>query len=91
MKGIPQLVEKYNSKIANNDKVEFIHVSLEDDKETLAWARKAKMPWPILPQNKMKSAKVKDLGVQTYIMYDANGKKIAEGSTEVFNKAASLK
>lgn len=85
----------YNSKIASNDKVELIQVSLEDESAGAKWAAKEKFPWPVIQQKKMKSAGVGDknfkvTGVPTYILVDKDGKEVVRGKGQIFEKIKSL-
>ena len=88
-------MEKYNKTIAGNSKVAMVHVSLERQ-EGLAevWAAKEGFPWrTILPKN-IKSSGMMDYKktrfVPEYALIDKNGRQIASGGGEVFNKAVEL-
>jgi hypothetical protein len=88
-------VEKYNKTIAGNSKVAMVHVSLERQ-EGLAevWAAKEGFPWlTILPKN-VKSSGLMDYKktgfVPEYALIDKNGKQLASGGGEVFQKAVEL-
>ena len=86
---------KYNEVIANNKKVEFIHISLDrDEKAALVWAKKEKFPWfHVLPE-KVKRSKLKQYhtsgSVPFYVLIDKSGKVITKGSSQSFLKAKEL-
>ena len=85
VKAAPQLVEKYNSQIADTPNVEFVHVSLDqNDDAAEGWAEKEKFPWlTILPDDAEKSG-LKEYkttnSVPEYHLVDAEGNTIVAGS-----------
>ena len=91
----PKMVEQFKASIADNPKVEFIHVSAdssEDDAEV--WAAKEGFPWlTVVPDDVKRSDlmafKTKN-SVPHYVMLDAAGNLVANSSSEVFSKIASL-
>ena len=84
----------YNSTIANNDKVELIHVSLDEDRASATkWAKSVKFPWPtVLPKKQRSSGLMKyaGRGVPHYVLIDKEGKKITEGKHASFEKIKTL-
>jgi Thioredoxin-like len=88
-------VEKYKEAIANNPKVEFIHVS-QDSSEDAAeeWAATAAFPWlTVIPGDVERSDLLEFKtanSVPHYVMLDAAGNKVANSSAEVFSKIAEL-
>ena len=93
------MVEKYNSVLADTQKVVFIHVSLDRSEDLAeAWAAKESFPWlHILPDDVGKSG-LKEYhttgAVPCYVMLDAEGEVVvpgSAGSTGVFKKAAEVK
>lgn len=86
---------KYNDVIANNDKVEFIHVSLDRDEDAaLSWAKKENFPWlHVLPEKQKRSdlRKYHTSGsVPFYVLVDKDGQVLTKGSNASFKKAAEL-
>jgi thioredoxin-related protein len=84
-------VESYNKEIAENPKVEMIHLSLDQDEDAAeAWAKKENMPWPTLVgDDKGKDTLTEKYGVRaipSYILVDRSGNKIAEGKGPAFAK-----
>ena len=89
------MVAKYNQVIADNDKVEFIHVSLDQDEKTaLSWAEKEQFPWLHVLPEKVKRSKLSKFhtsgSVPFYVLIDKDGKTITKGSSSAFSKAAEL-
>ena len=91
-------MEKYNSVLADTNKVVFIHVSLDRSEELAEkWAAKEDFPWlHILPDDVEKSG-LKQFhttgAVPCYVMLDKDGEVVIKGSagsTGVFKKAAEL-
>lgn len=87
-------MESYNKHIAKNDKVEFIHYSLDRSADAAEkWAKKEKFVWPhILPDKHRASglAKYAKNFVPYYMLIDKDGKIMAEGKQQVFAKIQSL-
>lgn len=88
-------MEKYKESIANNPKVEFIHVSLDRDNDAAEdWATGAGFPWlSVLPKDVERSdlLEFRKTGfVPYYTMIDASGKEVANGASAVFAKVAEL-
>lgn len=87
-------MEKYNKKIATNDDIEMVMVSLDSTEDkALAWAKKESFPWTIVNGEKFlalektldfQSFEVK--AVPTYLLVDENGKLLATEAQEVFKK-----
>ncbi len=88
-------MEKYTEVVAENPKVEMIHVS-QDSSEDAAegWAASEKFPWlTILPGDVERSdlMEYRTRGVVPfYTLVDGSGNEIATGSSAVFSKAAEL-
>ena len=87
-------MEKYNQVIANNPKVEMIHVSLDrSNVEAAEWAKDERFPWlTVLPEDVESSrllAYKNGNFVPDYSLVQADGKKIASGK-RVFEKASKL-
>ena len=84
----------YNEKIATNPKVELIHVSRDQDKESAEeWAKKEKFPWPtVLPDNfeRCGLSAFAGNGVPHYVLLDKDGNKLAEGLQAALAKAEGL-
>ena len=87
-------MESYKRKIAKNDKVEFIHFSLDRTPEAaLEWAKKEKFPWPHVLAEAHNASGLKSYAkrfVPYYMLVDADGKILAEGNPAVFDKIDSL-
>lgn len=87
-------MKSFNKKIANNDKVEFIHFSLDRTTDAaLEWAKKEKFPWAhVLADKHVKSGlqQYAKRFVPYYMLIDKDGKILAEGSQAVFDKVDSL-
>lgn len=84
-------MKTYKKEVASNEKVEMIHVSLDQSENAaLSWASKESMPWPTVmkgdtDQNVLiKPYKV--TGVPTYLLVDREGKELARGKSAVFAK-----
>lgn len=87
---------KYNKVIADNQNVEFIHVSLDRDEDAaLEWAKKESFPWlHVLPEKQKRSdlKKFHTSGrVPSYVLVDKDGKLITSGSSQAFKKAEEFK
>ena len=89
MRSVSQLVKNYNSNLAENEELELIQVSLDkSEAASLAWAKKEKFPWHIIPMKNLKSTKMdkyKVRGVPSYILVDGDGKVISNDRTKVMN------
>lgn len=87
-------MKKYNEEIANNEKVEFIHFSLDRaDAAALKWAKKESFPWAhVLPKQHTKSGlkKYAKSFVPYYVLLSKDGKVVAEGKQATFQKAKTL-
>ena len=89
-------MEKYNEKIADNPKVELIHVSQDQESPAAeTWAVDAGFPWlTVLPENFEESGMLKyytEPEVPFYTMVDGDGKEVAQGAAAIFEKIDSLK
>ncbi len=85
----------YNKHIADNDKAEFIHVSMDDSKkDALNWAKNAKLPWLHVLNSKARSAGMMKFaqgsGVPQYYLIDKEGKLLASGESAAFAKIKEL-
>ena len=80
-RSVPQLVEKYNNKIANLDNLELVQVSVDKSlPKAVEWAKKESFPWPTILMTDIKETMVKDIktnAVPTYVLIDKEGKEIA--------------
>lgn len=82
-----QLAATYQKIIAENAKLEFIHLSFDNNEEAaLKWATSFKQPWPILTREEIDENELitpffpdGQLSLPTYILVDRNGKEIARG------------
>ncbi|NNC90314.1 MAG: hypothetical protein HKN82_17815 [Akkermansiaceae bacterium] len=88
-------MEKYKSKVADEPAVEMIHVSLDrDDSVAESWAASVGMPWPTVMRDKLERSGLSEYsprGIPHYLLVDAAGNKLAEGSAAVFAKVDELK
>jgi hypothetical protein len=88
-------VEKFKKTVAENSKVEMVHISLDRDKNAAeGWASRAKLPWlTLLPDDAKKTDLMKMFGsirgVPTYFLVKADGEKIGTGSG-VFSQIENL-
>ena len=88
-------MDKFNKTVAENAKVEMIHVSLDrDESAAKAWAAKAKLPWLTMLHGDVQKTELMSMfgairGVPTYLLVSADGEKIGTGST-VFSKLEDL-
>ncbi len=83
----------YNSTIKDNAKLEFIHVSQDDDKKkAFDWTKSAYLPWLTVLKNKARSSGLGkfDSGTPSYALVDKNGKILASGEKEVMEKVKEL-
>ncbi len=81
--------------IADNPKVEMIHVSQDFDEDSAEkWAADTSFPWlTVLPEDVERSDLMKyksSQGVPFYTMVDSAGEVIATGSSAIFKKIGSL-
>ena len=79
----------YNSTIKDNAKLEFIHVSQDDDaKDAFGWTKSAKLPWLTVLKNKARSSGLGkfDSGTPSYALVDKNGKLLATGEKDVMEE-----
>lgn len=88
-------MKSFNEKIATNDKVEFIHFSLDRSPDAaLAWAKKEKFPWIHILPAKHDASGLKKYAknfVPYYMMIDGEGNIVAEGKQAIFDKIDSIK
>jgi hypothetical protein len=88
-------VEKYKENVAENPKVEMIHIS-QDRSEDAAeqWAAKEGFPWLTILPGDSKRREFEEYYtrrvVPFYTMVDAEGNEVATGSSAVFAKVAEL-
>jgi len=88
-------VGQYKTDIAENPKVELIHISHDRDEDSAEeWAAAEGFPWlTVLPKDVDRSDlvdyKVAN-SVPHYVLVDAAGKHLAEGSSAVFSKVKEL-
>lgn len=85
---------KYNDVIVSNDNVAFVHMSADrDTKAALKWAKNAKLPWlHVLPEDMTPGLKAlhTERYVPFYTLVDKNGKVLANGQKDTFEKAKKL-
>lgn len=83
-------MESYNAHIATNPKVEMVLLSRDDSEDdATAWAKKENMPWPTLLMEDTDSDFLEPYNLRllpTYLLIDRNGKQVATGKAEVFEK-----
>ena len=89
-------MEKYNENVAENPKVEMIHISRDREKDAAQdWAAAEGFPWlTILPDDTARSGLMEYRtrnSVPFYTMVDADGNEVANGSAAIFSKIAGLK
>ncbi len=88
-------MDSYTRLVAENPKIEWIHVS-QDSSESSAtsWAKQANFPWITLMSDNVGRTNLMDLktsnSVPHYILADKEGNLIVSGQTEVFAKIAEL-
>jgi hypothetical protein len=89
------LVEKFKKTVAENSKVEMVHISLDRSKGAAeGWASRAKLPWLTLLPDDVKKTELMEMfgsirGVPTYFLVKADGEKIGTGSG-VYNQVKDL-
>lgn len=87
-------MDAYNKHIAANKQVEFIHVSMDDDKaEALDWAKKAKLPWLHILHSELRATGMQAYdqgGVPQYYLIDKNGRILASNEMQAFEKIKEL-
>ncbi len=87
-------MKQYKSEVADNPKVELVHVSLDnDEKAAEAWAGKEGFPWPTVMRADMASSGLDAFapqGIPNYKLIDKDGNVVAEGKGAVFQKIATL-
>jgi hypothetical protein len=85
-------VKKYNDKIADQENLELVQISVDRDlKKAVAWAKKESFPWPTILMTDIQKTMVKDIktnAVPTYVLIDKEGKEItrAHDSASVMKK-----
>ena len=83
----------YNRSIADNDKVEFIHISQDDSKkDAFNWAVSGKFPWLTVLQSKARSSGLGkfDSGTPSYALVDKDGKVLATDEMTCMKKIKEL-
>lgn len=87
-------METYAKSVANNDKVELVHLSYDRTAEAATkWAAKEKFAWPTVLPKKVKGTKLEKYTgnyVPDYVLVNKDGKQLAKGKDEVFAKVAEL-
>lgn len=88
-------MEKFNKSIADNPKVEMIHISQDNsDGPAEQWAADEKFPWlTILPDDTERSGLLEYRTrpvVPFYTMVDGEGNEVANGSAAIFSKIGQL-
>ena len=87
-------MKQYKSDIENNEKVEFIHASLDSDEDSAEkWAAQEQFPWLTVLHKDFKRSgldKFSPKGVPHYILVDRNGEQVAVGKSGSFNKIKEL-
>lgn len=84
-------METYNTKIAKDDSLELVLMSGDDDGAALAWAKKHKQPWPIIPNKVVGSFNggggkldLKIDGYPSYFLISSDGEVLARGKEDVY-------
>ena len=83
----------YQEKIAGNARVEFIHVSQDEDtKDAVDWAKGAKSPWLTLTSTHIKSAGLDayDGGTPSYALVSKHGRVLATTEKGAMEKIKEL-
>ncbi len=92
-------MDKYNTLIAENEKVEMIHVSLDSDESAAQkWASKEAFPWLTVLPEKVKASGLRKKfkttrSVPEYHLIDKNGATVVAGtsnSSPIFLKIKEL-
>ena len=86
---------KYKKEVVKNEKVEFIHMSLDRaDAPALKWAKDAKLPWLHVLPEKVTSLGFKKFHTERYVPFyclvDKDGKVLAQGKDASFKEAGKL-
>jgi hypothetical protein len=85
-------VKKYNDKIADQENLELVQISVDKDlTKAVEWAKKESFPWPTILMTDIQKTMVKDIktnAVPTYVLIDKEGKEItrAHDSASVMKK-----
>ena len=83
----------YNEKIAGNSKVEFIHVSQDEDQEAaLEWATQAKFPWltVLLTKSEASGLNTYASGTPSYTLVTKHGRVLATTEKLAMEKIKEL-
>ena len=88
-------MEKYNKEIANNSKVELIHISLDQTEDAAEnWAATNQFPWLTVLPGDVERSKLRDYmtsnGVPHYSLRAADGQEVASGASAAFRKISEL-
>lgn len=86
-------MDYYNKSIADNDKVEFIHVSQDDSRRNaFNWASSAKFPWLTVLKSKARTSGLGkfDSGTPSYALIDKDGKLLASDEKACMKKIKEL-
>jgi len=91
----PAVVQQFKASIADNPKVEFIHISADSSEDAAEeWAAKEGFPWLTVVPDDVKRSDLMEFktknSVPHYVMVDASGNRVANSSAEVFNKIAEV-
>ena len=88
-------METYKDRVADDPNVELVHISLDDDQgDAERWASSVAMPWPTVLRDKLERSGLSEYsprGIPHYLLVDAQGNRVAEGHTAVFEKLDELK
>ena len=79
--------------ISGNPKVEFIHVSQDEDtKDAIDWAKSAQFPWLTVPSAKIKAAGLDsyDGGTPSYALVNKHGRVLATTEEAAMAKIKEL-
>ncbi len=88
-------MEKYNESVAENKKVEMVHISLDSNESAAErWASQAGLPWLTILPDDVERTDLRTMfgqirGVPTYILVKADGEEMGRGSS-VFTKIKEL-
>ena len=87
-------MESYKKHIANNPKVAMIHFSYDEDvAEATKWAKKEGFPWLTVLEPKHKASDLEKFAgefVPEYLLISHEGKVLAKGKDECFEKISAM-
>lgn len=86
-------MEYFSEKIIGNAKVEFIHVSQDEDtKDAIDWAKSARFPWLTVTSTNIKAAGLDtyDGGTPSYALVSKHGRVLATTEENAIAKIKQL-